>query len=416
MARKNKDFTEKLVERIRHDQMARWSGFADSDVKRLNALFDCSIRRVYLKTSTDDEAFRRLMARDAEKVRHIMDWIVSAVIENAHWLEKTDEAARPRKIMKCGSIDALSREADAWRKLMANRKKVVALDSAEEEVFMDLGDGWRLVRMKTPTALDRESDFMQHCVGDGAYDHMLANPSVRLLSLRDHKNEPHVTVEMDILKNTLTQVWGKANSIPKPEYTELMRPFFLKHGYWEKRENHMDPFLFDPQGGVHVVGELQEGVFLREISNVYQSLLEILPFHMTVENGMSFANMDLRPRLRRGIPDLSVKGPVNLSWANVDVFPARHGFLGDIDLSGSDLRGIEDGFRCRGMLKLSANQNLKRLPYRMVVHGNLLIRDTPISALPEDLSVWGDLTICGTQIRKIPRTVRVGGKVSLSRW
>lgn len=416
MARQNKDFTEKLVERVRQEQMARWSGFAAGDAKQLNALFDCSIRRVYLKTSTHDDAFRQVLARDADKVRHIMDWIVSAVIEDAHWLEKTDEAGRPRKIMKCGTIDALSREADAWRRLMANRRKVVALDPAEEELFMDLGDGWRLVRMKTPTALDRESDFMQHCVGDGAYDQMLPDPSVRLLSLRDHKNEPHVTVEMNILKNTLAQVWGKANTIPKPEYTELMRPFFLRHGYWEKRENSMDPFLFDPNGGVHVVGELQEGVILREIDNVCQALLELLPFRLTVESGMSFASMDLRPRLRGGISGISVKGPANLSWANVDIFPARHGFLGDIDLSGSDVKGLEDGFRCLGMLKLSANDNLKRLPCRMVVHGNLLIRDTPISALPEDLSVRGDLTLRGTQIKKIPSSVRVGGSVTFSRW
>ncbi|MCZ7861758.1 PcfJ domain-containing protein [Agrobacterium salinitolerans] len=416
MARKNKDFTDKLVERVRQEQMARWSRFTAEEVRRLNALFDCSIRRVYLKTSTDDAAFQQVMARDADKVRHIMDWIVSAMTEDAHWLAKTDAEGRPRKIMKCGSIDALSREADAWRKLLANRRKVVALDPAEEELFMDLDGGWRLVRMKTPTALDRESDFMQHCVGDGAYDHTLANPSVRLLSLRDHKNEPHVTVEMDILKNTLAQVWGKANTIPKPEYTELMRPFFLKHGYWEKRENSMDPFLFDPQGGVHVVGELQDGVVLREIDNVCQPLLELLPFRLTVETGMSFASMDLRPRLRGGVSGISVKGPANLSWANVDILPARHGFLGDIDLSGSDVKGLEDGFRCFGMLKLSANIQLKRLPYRMVVHGDLLIRDTPITTLPEDLSVRGDLTIRGTQIRRIPPTVRVGGKVTFSRW
>jgi hypothetical protein len=416
MSGKNKDFTEKVIERIRAEQIARWNGFSANEAKRLNALFDCSIRRVYLKTSSDDTAFLNVLSRDANRIRHIMDWIVSAVIEDAHWLAKTDTEGRPRKIMKCGSIDALAREADAWMKLALNRRKIVALDPVEEEVFMELADGWRLVRMKTPTALDRESDFMQHCIGGGAYDEMLRDPSMRLFSLRDHKNEPHVTVEMDIQTNKLAQVWGKANTIPKTEYAELLRPFFVRHGYWEKRSNGVDPFLFDPHGGIHPLENIPEGVILRGIENVSEDLIELLPARLTVEGGISLSGMDLRPRLSRGISGISVKGHTDLSWAKVNIMPARHDFQGDIDLSGSDIRGIEDGFRCMGMLKLSANDNLKRLPNRMVVHGNLLIRDTPVAALPEDLSVRGDLVIRGTEIRKIPSTVRVGGRVTFSRW
>ncbi|MCV9963657.1 PcfJ domain-containing protein [Pararhizobium sp. BT-229] len=415
MTGKNKEFTEKLVARIRAEQMSRWKGMPTSTLTRVHTLFDCSVRRVYLKTSADDETFRHVLARDADKVRHIMDWLVSAIMEDAHWLAKTDREGRPKKIMKCGTIDALAREADAWTKLQRNRKKVVALDPAEEEMFMDLGDGWRMVRMKTATALDRESGFMQHCVGDGAYDGMLRDPTMRLVSLRDHKNEPHVTVEMDLEKNRLIQVWGKANTIPKAEYAELMRPFFKRHGYWMKRMNGVDLFLFDPEGGMHVLDELKEGVVLRAIENVNEELLELLPARLTVEEGISLASVDLRPRLRRGISGIAVNGPADLKWANVDILPARHGFRGDIDLSGSNLRGMEDGFRCHGMLKLSANDNLRKLPYRMVVRGDLLIRDTPIAALPEDLSVGGDLTIRGTQIRKVPASVRVGGRVTFSR-
>jgi hypothetical protein len=416
MAGNNKDFTEKLVARVQSEQMSRWTGLPTPSMSRLHALFDCSVRRVYLKTSTDDDAFRQVLARDADKVRHIMDWLVSAIMEDAHWLAKTDQEGRPKKIMKCGTIDALAREADAWTKMQRNQRKIVALDPAEEEMFMDLGDGWRMVRMKSATALDRESGFMQHCVGDGAYDEMLRDPAMRLVSLRDHKNEPHVTVEMDLEKNRLIQVWGKANTIPKAEYAELMRPFFKRHGYWMRRMNGVDLFLFDPEGGMHVIDELKDGTVLRAIENVNEELLDLLPARLTVEEGISLASVDLRSRLRRGISGIAVNGPADLKWANVDILPARHGFRGDIDLSGSNLRGLEDGFRCHGMLKLSANDNLRKLPHRMVVRGNLLIRDTPIMALPEDLSVGGDLTIRGTEVRKIPSSVRVGGRVTFSRW
>lgn len=82
----------------------------------------------------------------------------------------------------------------------------------------------------------------------------------------------------------------------------------------------------------------------------------------------------------------------------------------------NDADKVRNGFRCHGSLKLAENKKLKSLPYRMVVAGDLFIRDTPLAALPEDLSVRGKLTIRGTDIKKIPKTVRVGGDAVFSRW
>jgi hypothetical protein len=417
MAGKTKDFTEKLISRIREEQLSRLRGMELSAIVRVKALFDCSIGRVYLKTSTDDDRFRKAIANDADKVRHIMDWLVASVLEDAHWLFKVDGLGRPGKVMKCGTIDALAREADTWgKKRQSARKKIVELDPHEERLFMDFGEGWRLVQPKTPTALDRETDFMQHCVGDGAYDAMLNDPGMAILSLRDHRNEPHVTVEINVETNKLIQVWGRANTIPKAEYLEVMRPFFLRHGYWQKRRTGINHLLFDPQGGVHYASDLPDGVTLRAIENINEELLDALPRRLLVESGISLSELDIRAYIRRGISGISIVGPADLSWTQLGIMPARHGFMGDIDLSGSDVSSIEDGFRCHGSLKLAENKKLKGLPYRMVVAGDLFIRDTQITALPEDLSVRGKLTIRGTEIKKIPKTVRVGGDVVFSRW
>ncbi|MBY3433270.1 hypothetical protein HFN89_03710 [Rhizobium laguerreae] len=417
MAGNNNVFTEKLVSRIREEQLSRLRGIEVSALEKIDALFEWSIRRVYLKTSGDADQIRRTIANDADKVRHIMDWLVASVLEEAHWLSKVDALGRPGKVMKCGTIEALAKEADTWgKKRQSGRKKLVALDPREEQLFMDFGDGWRLVQLKTPSALDRESGYMQHCVGDGAYDAMLNDPGMGLLSLRDHRNEPHVTVEINLETNRLVQVWGKANTIPKQEYSEVMRPFFLRHGYWQKRRTGINHLLFDPQGGVHIVGELPEGLTVRAIENVNEELLEVLPTRITVESGISLSELDIRAHVRRGMSGMVVAGSADLSLTQLGVLPARHGFRGDIDLSGSDVQRIEDGFRCHGSLKVSENKKLACLPYRMVVARDLFIRDTPITALPEDLSVHGDLTVRGTEIRKIPKTVRVGGKVTYSRW
>jgi hypothetical protein len=416
MATKQKELTKKIVARIRSVELSRYLEVTVSQRMRIAQLFDCAVGRVYLKVSTDDEQFRKAAAKDADKVSHIVDWLVSSVLGDAPWLSKTDTIGRPKKIMKCGTIDALAREADAWSKQQANRRKVTPLDPHEEDLFMELRDGWRIVKMKTPSSLDRESGLMQHCVGDGAYDAMLRDHTAAILSLRDYRNQPHVTVQIDLAQNKLVQVWGKANTIPKAEYSELMRPFFLRHGYWRKRSQGIDLMLFDLDGGVHVVDQLAEGVTLRAIDNISEELLKILPPRITVKGDISFTSLDIRDHIRRGFGGMSVWGRADMSWANIGILPARHGFMGDIDLSGADVRGIEDGFRCHGTLKVAENARLRTLPHRMVVNGDLIIRETPLSALPEDLSVRGNLAIRGTEIRRVPKTVRVGGTVSFSRW
>jgi hypothetical protein len=153
-----------------------------------------NIRLEYPKRS--DEFWGDPMPR-REQLNHILDWLVSSLREGAPWLGNLDERGRPRKLLKCGSFDDLAREAD---KEMARKNAQVAkaLSSGDEQRVADLADGYSLVRLLTPAALDLESRRMHHCVGHGSYDRGVLEGDSEILSLRDRKGRPVLTVELDV--------------------------------------------------------------------------------------------------------------------------------------------------------------------------------------------------------------------------
>jgi hypothetical protein len=413
--KQKKPFTNGLIERLWSYQTRRLSDRVPPDVlPAVRAMFDCSIRRVYNKTSTDDETFKlRTLPADLPKVNHVVDWIAAGVINGHEWTRKVDAEGRPRKLLKCGTVDALYREAQSWiaKAVQIHR---VALDPAEEEILMELADGWLIVRMKTERALDRESSIMQHCVGEGSYDRILMSEASALLSLRDLRNNPHVTVHINVEENALYEVRGKGNAIPKREYRKFMKPFFQRHGFW-----HADgccTFYFGLDGEAHAVEDLVPGMRIRHVARLGQADIEALPAGVVLTGATNLKGVDLEAAFGKGFGRVIIDGPTVLSHTYVRVMPARHGFKGDIDMTGSDVVAFEEGFRCHGDLKINSNHKLRRLPELLMVKGDLIIKDTPISALPDHMAIGGNLVIRGTEIRKVPRNVNVGGNVMFSRF
>ena len=76
------------------------------------------------------------------------------------------------------------------------------------KTVMEFPDGFKWVDLGSHACLSRESDIMGHCVGgelnpetdmrdaDTSYWPLVEKGAVRILSLRDPKNEPHITVEL----------------------------------------------------------------------------------------------------------------------------------------------------------------------------------------------------------------------------
>lgn len=106
-----------------------------------------------------------------------------------------------------------------WHRQLASRLTVEEW-AGDAELEQQFGDGYRIVRLKTPRALDIEGARMGHCVA--TYDDDLRHGTV-ILSLRDPSNRPHCTMER--IGQKIFQVKGKRNRPPVAKYRPYIRQF-----------------------------------------------------------------------------------------------------------------------------------------------------------------------------------------------
>jgi len=171
-----------------------------------------SIGRVMLKEAKKDEFIEASIALDEqdereldcsilpdEKARHIVDWLKAAKINNEPWLQNLDDMGRIKKLMKFSSLTQIHAEADKAMRIKAQQSIGATVSAGEERLIKVLEDGYHIVQMLTPTALDRES------------------------ALRDKMGKPHATLE--IHDDLVVQLQGKQNKSPAPKYFDLIIPY-----------------------------------------------------------------------------------------------------------------------------------------------------------------------------------------------
>ncbi|WP_196223159.1 PcfJ domain-containing protein, partial [Roseibium sp. RKSG952] len=228
--------------------------FAGED-ERLAELLSLSVGRILLRLALQDES--RFIVPDHDALQHIADWLKAAIVNDAPWLYSLDENGRPKKLMKLHLIEACTAEADKEIRKSATRRGKTSLIEGDEEPYADLEDGYSLIRLMTPSALDRESNAMQHCIGDGAYDDRLIEENL-YLSLRDHGGKPHATLE--ITSNCLVQLQGKQNKIPVRRYLDRLIPFLKRSGWEISIPTNRLGHVVDADGDWHALDNLPEGL------------------------------------------------------------------------------------------------------------------------------------------------------------
>lgn len=112
-------------------------------------------------------------------------------------------------------------------------------------VVYKFSDNWSMVKL-TEGDCKAEGELMGHCVG--SYCSSVAQGTTHIYSLRDPKNLPHVTIEIDIERHyssldslynnrkgvmEVVQIQGKQNEDPLPEYKKRIKEWFdnLKQTY-----------------------------------------------------------------------------------------------------------------------------------------------------------------------------------------
>jgi hypothetical protein len=205
---------------------------------------------------------------------HIADWLEAAVHNNAPWLNRMDALGRPKKLMKFGTLQQIVNEADKAMIKASQNGRGFALDDNHEKEVAKLTDGYYLVEMLTAEALDRESSFMQHCIGNGGYDKKLGDGMHRYLSLRDRKGRPHVTIELKKVLNDekyysleatpdgyfwqIAQYYGKQNTKPISKYGEILGPYLAECKLGIKEQFIAVPYIVDRHLNWHPIEKLPE--------------------------------------------------------------------------------------------------------------------------------------------------------------
>lgn len=335
----------------------------------------------------------RLMSREGggfavnkKRLRHISDWLRAALANDEPWLKNVDDHGRPKKLLKFGSIDAIGREADKAMLKAAQKLCGVKLVDGDEELVEMLEDGYYVVRLLTPAALDRESSQMQHCIGNGGYDDCLKDRNNQYLSLRDPQGKAHAT--MEIIAGRLVQLQGKQNAAPIHKYLEVLIPYIRASGLAVDVPSSHLGHVMDIDGAFHPLENLPEGLKVK-------------------------GNLDLADTQISTLPDgLWVGGYLSLSGTLITSLPKGLTVGDDLYLDGTPIAELPEGLWVRGDLDLNETL-ITALPRGLKVAKDLDLSDTPIDVLPDDLSVGGSLNLRRTKIAALPKGLSVGRHLNL---
>jgi hypothetical protein len=354
----------------------RLKAITDGD-QQLWRLLNISVGRVLIRYVDRDEpniSAGLTVNAYAQAIYHIKDWLKASLVNDLPWLRNLDAKDRPKKLMKCRDIDALVHEAD---KDMRKQNAAIArkpLAKGEEVLEFQCADGWSIVRLLTPSALDRESVVMQHCIGNGAYDERLTSEQFRYFSLRDPAGKRHGT--MEVSGSTLLQFYGKQNAVPIEKYLRIALPFF--------NERRIDcglsrcGLITDVDGQTYLVSELPEELVVSGRHVVLTSTPErklTLPKIMRIEGKLTLIGVF------ENIPECMV-------------------VAGDLEIGLVAEDGSPGGS--------SGETSFSRLPQKIHVTHNMYMRYIPVTELPDGMRVEGYLDMAGAGVTSLPECLRCG--------
>lgn len=335
---------------------------------------------------------------------HIGDWLRAAIATKKRWIEPheafpNEGSLRLKQAQDLGSIGNM---ANKDMKEFNDRMRGLVSLGIDEKTVMKFDDGYRIVELTSPLALDAEGAHMNNCTGMGSYDKKLAEETHRYYSLRDAQNKPHVTFEVQVDKNLLIQLEGKANQPPRPKYMRYVVAFALKqklalggHGVSLEKGG-----LFEQDGKYYNVYDLPDGFcFSRWHSQGDLDLsglpVERLPENFKVKhhgNDTRFATLRLGGTLIRHLPDgLEVDGDLHdtQGFGGEGIVSRRYEYRPSL------IETVGKRTRIRGSLNLCGS-HVRTLPDDLVVGGGCSLPPT-LEGLPENFSVGGRCEISGIE-------------------
>jgi len=176
--------------------------------------------------------------KKAEKRKHKYDvWISKEAKKNVDIIDKMIElrlivdwaSETSADIFQYDFESAYKAQAE-WhdemrRKFLIENMNIPKLD--EDRVVFRFSDKEHFLYLLTADDLKHEGAIMGHCVGGNNYKSKVRNKQSIILSIRDSKNTPHVTIEVDVLSRSTIQKYGKGNKPPVDKYMQMYCEYAL---------------------------------------------------------------------------------------------------------------------------------------------------------------------------------------------
>jgi predicted nucleotidyltransferase len=179
-----------------------------AEIKKFNSenyLEQALNEEVKLWVSKNLKNYLEKNAENHDEIEHIIDYLNSP------------EA--PSRLQKMSYLQAKS-NADKWLKSQVKKGKAINEKESDIEVFLDFGDGFKIVKLIGENAYKKEGFLMGHCVAS------YYKGQSEIYSLRDKNNNPHATIEVIVERGKINQVKGKGNGSIHPLYIRYILAFF----------------------------------------------------------------------------------------------------------------------------------------------------------------------------------------------
>lgn len=363
----------------------------------------------------------------SDELAQVVDWIAA--------LDQLD----PRLAAKRDRISYLHARAHAlrWHARLAARStgdpvddpaNPVADDPVGRETVLELGGGWRWVRLVSGLALDYEGRRMRHCVGDGAYDRFRTD----IYSLRGPDNEPCCTVEFDVQRRRVQQARARANSDVPAKYLDQVE-MLLRHLRPRRMNSRLTEFAVTETGDILRLSKAHAWAHGTRILShlVLSNRADVtrLPDGLHVNGSLILANCGL-PALPEGLtvcqalaglslspvsalPDGLTVRVLNLEDSQVKTLAPGTRVLKELSLLNSPVRALPDGVTVGRLLILDGAQ-VPILPRDLMVNGTR-VADRVRGPLPETVVVVGDATFAELMFDGLD-SMTVYGRLSRAGW
>jgi hypothetical protein len=135
----------------------------------------------------------------------------------------------PAEIKNMGIADVVAKSQE-WHRKMAEARKDPTKFSRKElmqgtENVLPASKNMNWVDVKGSDALSLEGNIMGHCVGGSNYCSAVNKGTTKIISLRDNKGFPHVTIELTAndkgVFDKVAQIKGTANNSPEKYFTQI---------------------------------------------------------------------------------------------------------------------------------------------------------------------------------------------------